>query len=182
MFNSQNIDERGAVAWPVALAAVTVLGSLASACMLPFVALGVATAATMPRPRAAATLGVVWGINQLLGFTVMGYPPTPDAFAWGVALGLATLVTMFVASRLLGDQRRTPLRLIAAFAGGFAAYEGALFGFALIAGGTGTFTPAIVLMILRNDAMWCVGLLALHVVLTRAAPRLFGPTLSPRLA
>lgn len=182
MFISQNTNERGAVAWPLALAAATVFGSLASACMLPFVALGVATAATMPRPRAAATLGAVWGINQLLGFTVMGYPPTVDAFAWGVALGVATLVTMFVASRLLGEQPRTLTRLLVAFAGAFAAYEGGLFGFALIAGGTGTFTPAIVLLILKNDAMWCTGLLALHVVLTRAAPRLFGPTLSPRLA
>lgn len=182
MFTSIDTNARGAVAWPVALAAATVLGSLASACMLPFVALGVATAAAMPRPRAAATLGVVWGINQLLGFTVMGYPRTYDAFAWGVALGLATLAAMFVASRLLGGERRTVMRLIVAFAGAFAAYEVGLFGFALVEGGTGTFTPAIVLLILKNDAMWCVGLLALHVVLTRAAPRLFGPALSPRLA
>ena len=64
--------------------------------------------------------------------------------------------------------------LAAAFAAAFVVYEAGLFGFALVAGGTGTFTTAIVTAILLNDACWAAALFALHAVLTRAAPRTFG--------
>ena len=64
----------------------------------------------------------------------------------------------------------------------FAAYEVLLFAFALVAGGTDTFTPAIVLRILANDAAWLAGLAILYRLLTRAAPRLFGAAPALRLS
>lgn len=177
-----NSESAGSIAWPVALVTTAVLGTLASACLMPFVAVGVATAATMSRARAAATIGGIWAINQALGFGLLGYPPTVFAVAWGLALGAAALLAMLVARGILGSHHHLTPRLLTAFAAGFAAFEGGLYGFALVAGGTGTFTVAIIAQILTNDALWFVGLIALHLALTRAAPGLFGTGLSLRPA
>lgn len=170
------------LAWSGALATAAILGTLATACMMPFVALAVATAATMTKGRAAATLGLVWATNQLLSFTLLGYPPTPFAFAWGAALGVASIAAMLVAAAVLGRTRPFAFGLISAFLAAFVAYESGLFAFALVAGGTSTFTMPIIRQILINDTCWLAALALLHGVLTRAAPRTFGPALSLRAA
>lgn len=164
-------------AWSLALAAAALIGTLASACMMPFVAIGVASAATMSRPRAAVTISGIWGVNQILGFGLLGYPFTSHAIAWGIALGAAALGAMLLAAYLLRGRPIATLRLVAVFAAAFCAYEAGLFLFALFAGGTGTFTPSIVLRILANDGAWFVGVMALHRVLTRTAPSVFGASL-----
>lgn len=169
-------------AWPAALGTATVLGTLATACMLPFVGLAVVAAATMSMRRAAQTVAALWAINQVLGFSLLGYPPTGDAFAWGAALGLASMAAMLIARRVIGANSGSVAHLVAAFVVAFAVYELLLFGFALVAGGTETFAPAIVLQILVNDASWFAGLTALHLVLTRVAPGRFGPAPRLRLA
>ena len=74
------------------------------------------------------------------------------------------------------------VKLAAAFIESFAAYELGRFGFALVVGGTDTFTFSIVGRILIDDACWLAALVAIHVVLTRAAPRVFGPPLSLSVA
>lgn len=174
---------RLAYAWPAALGAAAVLGSLAAACMLPFVGLAVVAAATMTRARATATVIAVWLVNQLLGFTLLGYPWTGDAAAWGLALGVGSLAAMTIARAVLGGRRDGGVvQHLVAFAAAFAGYELLLYAFALVAGGTETFAPAIVLQILVNDASWFAGLAALHLALTHAAPRLFGRAPTLRLA
>jgi hypothetical protein len=168
--------------WPVALALAAVLGTLATACMMPFVAVATIAAATMDRPRALVSVSGVWAINQLLGFGLLGYPLTTYAVTWGLALGAVSIAAMLVARRVMGGRRLTVAMLGGAFVVSFAAYEGLLLLFSLAAGGTGTFTPAIVLMILANDAVWLVGMAALHATLTRLAPGLFGSPAALRLA
>lgn len=171
------------LAWPAALAAATVAGSLAAACMMPFVALAVLAAATMPQGRAAATMVAIWAANQTLGFTVLGYPATGYAAAWGVALGTAGLAAGLVAGAVLRGRRDLAAApMLLAFGAAFVGYEALLYGFALAAGGTETFAPAIVLRILTNDGMWFAGLCALYVALTGLAPRWFGPVPALRLA
>lgn len=182
MSTFEHADRPGTFAWGAALAAVAVLGTLATACMMPFVALAVATAATMSRSRAIVLLAGVWAINQLLGFALLGYPFTAYAFAWGAALGIATIVAMLVASAVLAQRPSSAAQLVLAFGAAFVAYEGGLFCFALVAGGTQTFSTKIVLQILTNDAMWFVGMIALQLILTRSAPRMFGPSLTLRPA
>ena len=56
----------------------------------------------------------------------------------------------------------------------FAGYEALLYAFSFVAGGTEAFAWPIVLEILVNDASWFAGLVALPILLTRAAPGLFG--------
>ena len=173
---------RSDIAWPLALAAAAILGTIVTACMMPFVGVAVVSAATMPRGRAALTIGGVWAINQLLGFGLLGYPLDAFAVGWGVALGLASLIAMVVAAAILRKRRGFEWRLLAAFAAGFAAYEAGLFVFALFAGGTGTFTANVIARLAVNDGLWCAGLVALHLALTRAAPGWFGAGLSPQSA
>ena len=166
-------ERAAAVAWPLALAAAAIVGSLATACMMPFVAVATLTSVTMTRTQALTAVLGVWIVNQLLGFGLLGYPVSTYAVGWGVAIGLASVVALFVARRL-GGSSPSAGRLVITFAAAFAGYETVLYIFALAAGGSGTFTPAIVLRILANDAAWLVGLAALHILLTRAAPRIFG--------
>lgn len=168
----------GSIGWQLAIAGTAIAGTLATACMMPFVALATVTAATMPRRQAAGTIVAVWAVNQLLGFTLLGYPTDPRTMAWGGALGVATLGAMLIAAAVLGKRAPTLVRLVVAFAAAFVGYEAGLFGFALVAGGTGAFSAGIIGQILLNDACWCAALVAIHAVLTRAAPRTFGPPLA----
>lgn len=170
-------------AWPATLAFATIVGSLAIACMMPFVALAVMTAATMPLRRAIATMTAIWFANQLLGFTVLGFPWTAYAFGWGGALGAASIMSVVVARHLVaGTNDLVVARLTAAFAVTFATYEALLFGFATIVGGRDMFTPGIVAQIAVNDALWFAGLLALRIALSSTAPRWFGPKPALRFA
>jgi hypothetical protein len=87
---------------------------------------------------------------------------------------------MLAGAIIMGEQNElSTLRTFGAFLIGFAVYEAALFGFALVVGGTETFTMAIVGQIFANDALWFAGLLLASWLLARAAPTLFGP--SPRI-
>lgn len=159
--------------WPAALVLTSILGSLAAACMVPFVGVAVVAAATLPRFRAFLTVAALWLANQLVGFGLLGYPMTLSSFAWGAAIGVAALLSLQGAQRVLA-QERSVRSTAAAFVLGFLLFEGGLLLFALFAGGTETFTPAIVSAILINDALWCAGLLLLHEVLARALPQIFG--------
>ncbi len=171
-----------ALAWPATLASVTILATLASACMTPYIALAVIAAATLSRRHAAWTIGGVWLTAQILGFTVLHYPSSAYAFAWGAALGVASLAAMLAASLVMDRSRPSLSRLVAAFVAGFALYEGLLLGFAYVAGGVETFTPAVVVQIASNDAVWLVILAGLRMILVAGAPRWFGSAPALRLA
>lgn len=158
-------------AWPLTLAAATIGGTLASACMMPFVGLAILAAATMPRGAAVVTVAGTWGVNQLLGFTLLAFPLEGYALGWGAALGLAAMAVVLSADRLLRARPLMPLRVVGVFVAGFALFELLLLSFAAVAGGLETFTPAIVLRLFANDALWLCVLGALYVVLTRGAPR-----------
>lgn len=168
-------DTVQSVAWPAALALAVIAGSLMSACMMPFVGLAVAAAATMRMPSAAATVAIGWAANQILGFGLLGFPVTAYALSWGIALGLAAQIAVFVAANMVGSGGSLVLvRVGAAFAAAFVAYEAFLFIFAGFAGGREYFSMDIVTRIAVNDVAWCGGLLAFRLLLAYAAPGLFG--------
>jgi hypothetical protein len=165
-------------AWPAALALASLVGTAISACLMPFVAIAVACAATMRVSRALAVIAGVWAINQTVGFVALGFPHTAFTIGWGLAIGGASLVAFVAAHRLLRGRHRLGPELAIAFLAGFIAYESSLFAFARLAGGTGTFTASIIGQILLNDGCWFAGLILFHQLLTRSAPRLFGAPLA----
>lgn len=156
------------ILWPSFLAAATIAGTLATACMMPFVALATVAAATTGRAQAAIAVLGAWAVNQLIGFGLLGYPLDRGAIGWGLALGVAAMAVM-IATRAAIGERPGLGRVVVAFVGGFAFYEGLLFGWALVAGGTGTFTPAIVARLFANEAGWGTLMLGAHVLLARRA-------------
>jgi hypothetical protein len=170
------------VAWAAALGLATLAGTLATACMTPFVALAVMAASTMPRSRAVITVAAVWLTNQVLGFTLEHYPLTSSTFAWGASIGFAAVAVAMVANLMTDRGRLSAMRTLGAFAVGFVIYEVILFAVAHVAGGLATFTPSIIALIGRNEAEWLVGLFAIHLLLTSRAPRWFGPMPTLRLA
>lgn len=157
-------------AWSGAIALAAVAGSLATACMMPFVAVAVMAAATLPWRQGAATVLIAWAANQALGFGLMGYPLTGYAVGWGVALGAASLGAWAVAGAVL-RHGVWDARLVLAAGAGFAVDELLLYGYAHLAGGLGTFTPAIIGQLALNEGLWLAALLAVRALLHRAAPR-----------
>lgn len=176
-------DKASETLWAFILAIVAVAGSLAAACMMPFVAIAVIAAATVGRGAAVMAVVGAWGANQILGFGLLGYPWTPYAAAFGLALGMGSLAALFVARGLgLGRETVKLGRVAAAFGLGFIVYEALLFALALTIGGTETFAPHIILQIAVNDGLWLAGLLGLYAFLRRAVPGRFGSLPALRLA
>lgn len=167
--------EHNAALWTVTLAATAVLGTLVTACMMPFVAVATIAATTMDRRQATIAVLGAWAANQLLGFGLLGYPLTGYALVWGAALGGAGLATLPIVARIDDGSLS---RLIVAFVAAFALWEALLFVLALAVGGLETFTPSIVLKLFANELLWLAVLVGVHLVATRFAPRVFG---NPRL-
>ena len=151
--------------WPSLLVAASLMFSLGLACATPLAAFAAAVALTSSRRDALVLILSVWFANQFVGFTLLGYPWTASAFAWGVALGasavLAMLAGQWTASRSVGAAR--VVGFLATGLAAFAAYEAALFVVAVtLLGGTEDFTAAILSWIFVINAAAFVGLLVLH--------------------
>jgi hypothetical protein len=151
--------------WLALVVGASVGLSLGFACAIPFAAFAAAAALTLPRRDALALILSVWFANQLVGFTVLGYPLTASTFEWGAALGavavLATFAGQWAAGRSLGAAR--VVGAAAAFLLAFAVYEAALFVVSIAwLGGAEVFTAAIQGRILAINAATFIGLLVLH--------------------
>src|SRR5215472_13465350 len=141
---SENRDWRHPL-WLALLVAASVVFSLGLACAAPFTAFGAAAALTLSRRDALVLVMSVWLANQLVGFTLLHYPWTANAFAWGGALGvvavLATLASQWVAKRS-ADAARV-LSFSVTFLLAFVVYEAALFALSVgVLGGAEVFTGA----------------------------------------
>lgn len=154
--------------WLALVAAASIAFSLGFACAVPFAAVGAIGALTLDRRDALLLAAAVWLANQLVGFTILGYPWTAGTFGWGVALGvvavLAALAAQSTARSLNG--RGTIAVSVAAFAAAFVLYEGGLFVVAAgLLGGMEHFTAPIVTRVLEINA----AAFALLFVLSRFA-------------
>jgi len=155
--------------WAAALAAATVGGSLVAACLMPFVALAAIAASTLPRREGITTIVVAWAANQAIGFTLLDYPLDAGTLGWGLAIGAAALAAYAVVAAVL-FRANTLLPLLAGAALGFVAYELVLYAYGVAGGGTGAFTPAIVALLAKNEALWLAGLLVAREAVVRLAP------------
>jgi hypothetical protein len=149
--------------WIGLLIGASVLFSWILACATPFAAL-VAVAATHMRRRDAAVLaGTAWLVNQSIGFGVLHYPHTPEAYGWGLAIGVAAMLAL-PAAWAAGARvpRSGGAALAVAFVAAFVTYELVLLAasFAL-PGGDAAFSWAVIGRILATNLLALVGLLAL---------------------
>jgi hypothetical protein len=151
--------------WVALLLGASIAFSLGFACAIPFAAFAAAAALTLPRRDALALVLAVWFVNQLIGFTVLGYPWTASTFEWGAALGavaiFATLAGQWVPERSAGLAR--VVGHAATFLLVFVVYEAALFLVSIAwLGGTEVFTAAIQGRIFAINAAAFIGLLVLN--------------------
>jgi hypothetical protein len=169
-------------AWPLALAVTTVAGSLVASCLMPFVAIAVMAAATLPLRSAFLTVIAAWAANQVIGFTLLGFPATASAVGSGLSLLAVSLAAVPVARAIVEPRTWSIVRIGAAFVVSAAVYEVLLYGYALVAGTTDMFTPAIVALVVATNGIWCAILVACQIVLMGLAPKVFGAAPKLRLA
>jgi hypothetical protein len=147
--------------WIALLAAASAAFSLGFACATPFAAFAAIAALTMTRRDALLLVGLVWLVNQAVGFRVLHYPLTPDCFAGlGIVALLATLGAEWTAARF------NPLGRLAsamAFLAAFVIYEGLLFLTSIIVqSGVADYTAAIVGRIFAINTVAFIGLLVVN--------------------
>src|SRR5262245_54229226 len=95
-----NSTAAGTTLWIALIAGLTVLGSFAYACAAPFAAVAALAALTLNRTEGLILVATAWVINQAVGFVLLSYPHTADTYAWGVTIGLATVLG-FVAAHFV---------------------------------------------------------------------------------
>ncbi|HUN99269.1 MAG TPA: hypothetical protein VMU69_23940 [Bradyrhizobium sp.] len=167
----------------VLLTTATVAGSFAFACATPFPALAAFAALHMNRRDAFILTGIIWIMNQVVGYGFLHYPQTWDSFAWGVAIGVAAVVATGIAARTKWTLRSLarPLIILGSFAAAFIGYEVVLYtATVVLPSEPSAFSPAVVGYILEVNAIAFAGLVALQYASVRiglALPRQsVGPT------
>jgi hypothetical protein len=151
--------------WLGLLISASVAFSLGLACATPFAAFAAAAALTLSRRDRFVLVISVWLANQFVGFTLLHYPWTANAFAWGVALGvvavLATLASQWAVKR--SADAACLFSFAVTFLLAFVVYEAALFALSVgLLGGTEVFTGATQGRIFVINATAFIGLLALN--------------------
>lgn len=138
------------------LTIASALLSFAYACAMPFTAMATYAALKL-RPRDALTsIAAAWLINQVIGYRCLNYPQTPESFAWGIALGVATYAALILAMQIASRFQKTEglIATLLAFVAAFAAFKALLFGTSfVIAGGRTAFSwPAFEKIMVINAA------------------------------
>jgi hypothetical protein len=173
---------RGQLIWMVILAISVVAATLALSCVTPFAALAVAVAGTVGLRASLRLVAIIWLSNQVSGFLFFHFPPTANAFGWGIAIGVAALIATIVASVIMKYQSAAaaPMRLGLSLITSFAVYELTLLAAAVFLGGFETFRPSIVAQLAWINAASLAGM----IILNELAAMLLRPRLGriPRLA
>jgi hypothetical protein len=155
---------RAALCCLVLLIAGCALASFALACATPFAAYAVIAAATLPWSSALLVVAAAWIVNQAIGFGALHYPHDANTIYWGLAIGAAALAATAAAALVLRSLSRGNqfLALGAALLAAYAAYELVLFSFTPALGGSGAFTPAIVVRLGLLNLAWLIGLVLVY--------------------
>jgi hypothetical protein len=161
-----NMTSVKSAAWPLSLAASTVVGSLLLACVFPFASFAALAALTMTPRRGLMLVTAAWALNQATGFFLMSFPWEAQAVGHGIAILAATLAAMVVARGVLTKLGGpVALRAGAALFSAFVVHQILLRAYASIGGGGENFSAEIITGIALNDAIWFTGLLALRGII-----------------
>ena len=141
LHRAEDSSPAAAFLWLLILALAALGGSIVLACIAPFVALAVALVGTVRPSIALRAMTAVWLVNQFVGFVFYHFPRTLNTALWGLAIGVAALLTTLVAAKILKRANALPIfpRVALAFVIGFAVFESTLFLAALFLGGVETF-------------------------------------------
>ena len=93
--------------WGAFLVVASAAGSLVLACVAPFVAVATIATLSLELPAALAVAATAWLANQAVGFGLLAYPWTLETAAWGLAIGLGTVLAAAVAAHALARRRQT---------------------------------------------------------------------------
>lgn len=138
--------------------------SLFFACATPFAALATLAALKMERLEGPAVIGLIWLANQAIGYGILGYPWTWDSLAWGVTIGLSTILAYLVATAL-STTRPVRLAISLPFVAAFATYEYSLYVAAFVLpGDAAAFAFAVVRQIFLVNLLALVSLLAVSQI------------------
>ncbi|MGK7946950.1 MAG: hypothetical protein AB4058_21025 [Microcystaceae cyanobacterium] len=131
---------------------------------VPLVAFSVVAGNTLTRQKALISVTAIWLANQLYGFIIRQYPPTWEAFIWGIVMGVGTLcVTGLVTLRPTFCNRLVGycLWLIFSLIAGSILYQGAIVIIAWLMGGQGLISSILWRIFLKNT-LWVLGLSLIH--------------------
>jgi hypothetical protein len=152
--------------WTVVLTISVIGATFALSCVTPFAALAVALAGTIGLRVSLRVVILVWLANQFSGFLFFHFPLTANAFLWGTAIGVASLITTIVAFLAMKYMALSapPIRLGVALLVSFAVYEMTLLAAAVFLGGFETLRPSIVAEIGWVNAASLVGMIVLNEI------------------
>lgn len=168
--------------WLVILALAGIGGSLVISCVTPFVALAIALAGTARLTVALRAMAAIWLANQLIGFSFLHFPRTPNSILWGIASGVAALLSTWVAAAVIkrAPSWSMPARFALALLLGFAVYEATHLVAGLSLGGLETFSLRIIAQLGLVNLAWLAGLVLLNELVSIVCKPWLGVT--PRLA
>lgn len=151
--------------WVGILTAASPLFTLVLACATPLVAFAALAALNMRLRSAVLLVGSVWLLNQAIGYACLGYPWSFESYAWGIALGGASYLALFVARGTANYLRTTSVMVATggALLTAFFAFEVILFGVSyILPGGSSAFSWPVVEKVFAINVAALVGLLLLH--------------------
>jgi hypothetical protein len=155
--------------WIGLVAVASVATSSKLQCVVPFAALAAVAALHLSRRDGLVLIGTAFAVNQVMGFTVLGYPHDVEAYGWGVAIGVGTLAALAAAEVAHAGTRRMGLAVTAtaALTAAFAASQAVLFATRLVLPATDyAFSAPVVAQIALVNAVGFVALMAVCVGLT----------------
>jgi len=150
-------------AWIVIVITATIALSLSYACATPLAAVAALAGVHMKRHEGTWLVLTAWLANQLVGYYVLHYPRTWDSFAWGAAIGIASLLAALGARRAARRTRSPVLSSLTTFLVAFLIYEGALFAAtAVLPSSAEAFSLPVIARILGINVCAVVGLAAIR--------------------
>jgi hypothetical protein len=149
--------------WVASIVGLSVAGGLVFACVAPLIAIAALAGSKMDRGSGFALVIAAWLANQIVGYGFLDYPQTFYSFAWGIAIGFATVLAYLVVRAGTANINPPSLGLVLGFLVAFTTYELALYATGLaLSAADGAFAADIVGRIFEINLIAFVGLLALH--------------------
>jgi hypothetical protein len=161
-------DQAARAVWIALIVACGTCLSPFFACVTPFAALSALAALKLGRRDAFVVIGLVWLVNQAIGYGFLHYPWTWDSAAWGLAIGGCCGLAV-LAAEALSTARPAPLAISLPFMAAFATFEFGLYVAGhVLPGSDGAFGASVVWQIFLVNAVALLALVAISALVKMA--------------